>query len=168
MPATYRGWAYRGSDAERLALTIAELNSNQVSSFFCEDTGITWVWSYDSQAWVMVGTGIPTFSLSSLLLNSAGVEAVTLMVWRCTANLTLTKIYAWRTGGSGVEINARRNGGPTTHLAANFQVSSAGTWMDAGAVQDADYVAGDTLEIIVAAPAGSPTQVGVQLDFEPA
>lgn len=158
------GWHRAGTDAERLAFDTGMLIAGDV--WVCTDTGEMWSWVPND--WVKVATAIPAFSLGPLLLNSAGVEAVTLMVWRCTANLTLTKIYAWRTGGSGVEINARRNGGPTTHLAANFQVSSAGTWMDAGAVQDADYVAGDTLEIIVAAPAGSPTQVGVQLDFEPA
>lgn len=91
--------------------------------------------------------------------------AINIIVWRAPFTCTMTNVRGYRVGGTGVTINARRNGADA-HLAAALSLADADTWMDGGAVQNTAYVAGDKLEIMVVSVAGDPTQVAVQVDFE--
>jgi len=90
--------------------------------------------------------------------------AINVIVWQAPFACTVTKVWGYRVGGTGAEINARLNG-VSDHLAAALSLTSADTWMDGGAVQNTAYVAGDKLEIMIVTVAGSPTQVAVQVDF---
>ena len=61
-------------------------------------------------------------------------------------------------------MNARRNG-TDNHLASALSLTSADTWMDGGAVQNAAYAAGDTMEIMLVTVAGLPLEVPIQVDL---
>ena len=91
-------------------------------------------------------------------------EAINVIVWRAPFACTVTNIRGYRVGGTGATINARRNGADN-HLASALSLVDADTWTDGGAVQNTAYVAGDKLEIMVVTVTGSPTQVGIQVDF---
>jgi hypothetical protein len=67
-------------------------------------------------------------------------------------------------GGTGAAVNARK-AGAGTHLAAALSLDSAGAWLAGGAVENADYAAGDTLEFMLVSVAGGPGQVAIQVDF---
>lgn len=103
------------------------------------------------------------FSRGGTIVKSDGVTAVDVVVWRAPVACTVTAVKGLRVAGTGVEVNALKNA--LTLLAANLSVTTADTWTDGGAVQNATFAAGDKLTIRVAAPAGTPTQVAVQVDF---
>lgn len=101
-------------------------------------------------------------SRGGTLLSPVGGENI--HVWRAPYACTVTNVRGIRVGGSGATINARKNGA-SNHLSSALSVTSTDTWMDGGAVQNATYAAGDSLEIMVVTATGSPTQVAVQVDF---
>lgn len=105
-------------------------------------------------------TEIP--SKGGVVLSPAA--AINVIIWRAPFACTVTNVRGYRVGGTGATINARLNGA-SNHLASDLSLTSADTWMDGGAVQNTAYAAGDKLEIMVVTLAGSPTQVGVQVDF---
>lgn len=86
------------------------------------------------------------------------------IVWRAPFPCTVTNVKAYRVGGTGATINARKNGSDN-HLAADHSITVADVWQDAGAVINTVYVAGDKLEIMYVTLAASPTQVAIQVDF---
>jgi len=90
--------------------------------------------------------------------------AVAVMAWRAPYACTVLNVRGYRSGGTAVSVNARKNGA-STHLAADLNLSSDVTWMDGGAVQNATYAAGDTLELLLQSVTGTPAQVVVQVDF---
>lgn len=112
-------------------------------------------------AWLPLGVqSLPTRG-GSVLTPSA---AVNVYVWRAPFACTVTNVRGIRRGGTGATINARRNG-TSTHLASALSLTSADTWMDGGSVQNTAYAVGDSLEIMVVSVSGSPTEVGIQVDF---
>jgi hypothetical protein len=104
-------------------------------------------------------------SRGGTFVNPNGITAaINIIVWRAPFACTVTAVKGYRVGGTGVNVNARKNGS-LNHLAAALSLTSADTWMDGGAVQNASYAAGDKMEIMIGSPAGSPTQVAVQVDL---
>jgi hypothetical protein len=109
-----------------------------------------------------------TISRGGTFVNPNGITAaINIIVWRAPFACTVTKVWGYRVGGTGATVNARKNGA-SNHLASALSLTSGGGWMDGGAVQNQSYAAGDKLEIMIVTVAGSPTQVGVQVDFTPA
>jgi len=105
------------------------------------------------------------FERGGIVVNSNGLTAaINIIAWEAPFACTVTAIRGYRVGGTGATVNARKNGS-SNHLASNLSLTSANTWMDGGSVQNEVYAVGDKLEIMVVTVTGSPTQVGVQLNF---
>lgn len=90
--------------------------------------------------------------------GAAGTYMVTRMPVACSA----IAVRAYRDGGTGGTVNAKRNTGDL--LAANLDTATD-AWAGSTALQNATFAAGDTLSVVTAAPAGTPTDVIVQVDF---
>jgi len=101
------------------------------------------------------------FSVTIPVLSPA---AGTLIAWRAPFTAQITSIQAYRIGGSGATVNARKLGGGT-HLAVDLSVAIENAWIAGGTPQNANYALGDTLEVVIGAVNGSPTQLIVQFDF---
>lgn len=86
---------------------------------------------------------------------------------RAPFDCNVVAIWAKQVGGSGgtVAVNARKNGS-LNHLAANYTITAAGVYENAGTVQNVAYTAGDYLEIMITALGSLPTQVVIQVDFQ--
>lgn len=92
------------------------------------------------------------------LYNPSGISSgVNVCVWRAPYSCTVLAVKGYRVGGTGATINARKNGA-SNHLATDLSLTSADTWLDGGAVQNATYAAGDKLEIMLVTVAGA--QIG--------
>lgn len=85
------------------------------------------------------------------------------VIWRAPWPCKVTAVKGEMEGGTSADVNARKNG-VSEHLAADLSLTP-GTWADGGAVQNEDYVAGDSLEIRLKAVVGTPTAVTVQVEF---
>ena len=48
------------------------------------------------------------------------------------------------------------------HLAADLSLTTANEWTDGGTVANTTYAVGDSLELVLRSPAGSPTEVAIQ------
>jgi hypothetical protein len=101
------------------------------------------------------------FSVAVPVMNPA---AGAFVAWRAPFAAQLIGLQAYRVGGSGATVNARKNG-TANHLAVDLSVSVAGAWVDGGLPQNNSYAIGDTLEIVITAVSGAPAQLIVQLDF---
>jgi len=100
-----------------------------------------------------------------ILVNPNGITAtINVIAWRAPYDCTVLRVYGYRVGGTSASINARRNG-TDNHLSSGLSLTSADTWMGAGAVQNTAYVFGDKLEIMLTVVAGSPTQIGVLVEL---
>jgi hypothetical protein len=102
------------------------------------------------------------FSRGGTILVPSG--AVNVIAWRAPWACTVLAVKGYRVGGTGAEVNARRNGADN-HLAAALSLVGADAWADGGAVQNTAYVVGDKLEIMVVSVADDPTQIAIQVDF---
>lgn len=103
----------------------------------------------------------PEFSRGAVLKNEDGVPTGVTNVWRAPFPCTVQAVKALRVGGAAVTANARRNG--ADDLLAADMAAGDGTWADGGAVQNATFAEGDTLQIEVVT--SDATEVGVQIDF---
>lgn len=104
----------------------------------------------------------PQIQRGGAFLNPTGALAVT--SWRAPYPCVVLNVRGRRAGGTGATINARRNG-TSTHLSSDLSLTADVTWTDGGAVQDAAYAAGDSLELLLQSVSGSPTEVVIQVDF---
>lgn len=87
-----------------------------------------------------------------------------LIAWRAPFAAQVSSIQAYRIGGSGATVNARKLG-ESNHLAVDLSVTVEGAWIGGGTLQHADYAVGDTLEVVISAVNGPPTQLIMQFDF---
>jgi len=105
------------------------------------------------------------FQRGGTIVSSGGITAaVNVICWQAPYACTVLAVKGYRVGGTGATVNARRNGS-SNHLSSNLSITSADTWIDGGAVQNASYALGDKLEIMIVTVTASPTQVGVQVNF---
>ena len=133
---------------------------------FIEGSGITLTVTENGvRSDVQVDATAGTITRGGTLYSSSGITgAVNLLAWRAPYSCTLTKFYGYRVAGTAATVNARRNG-TDNHLSSALSVTSTDTWMDAGAVQNTAYVAGDKLELMVVSVAGLPTALSWQLEL---
>lgn len=105
----------------------------------------------------------PIFTLDGVAVPppAAGTNVI---AWYAPFNCTVTNVRGYRVGGTGATINARKNGA-SNHLATALSLTSADAWMNGGAVQNVSYATGDKLEIMFVTLTGTPTQIGIQIDF---
>jgi len=110
-------------------------------------------------------THTDTIFIEKTWYNPSGVtNTVNAIVFRAPYACTVTKVYGYRVGGTSATVNARKNG-TNNHLSSDLSLSSVDTWMDGGTVQNATYAAGDKMEFMITAVAGSPTQIGIQVEL---
>lgn len=86
------------------------------------------------------------------------------MVWRAPFPCVVTNVRGHRKGGTGATVNARINQ-TSNHLSSALSLATADAWADGGAVQNATYVAGDDLEIMLVSITGAVTEIAIQVDF---
>jgi len=103
-----------------------------------------------------------TFSVGGTILDPTAARNIP--VWRAPFACTVTAVKGYRVGGTGATINARLNGA-SNHLASALSLTSAGTWMDGGTVQNTAYAVGSALEIMIVSLTGSLTELGIQVDY---
>lgn len=131
-----------------------------------QDLGATWhilTRSLQIDTGTIIGLRI---NRGGVVVNSNGiVAAINVICWRASQAATVTNVRAYRVGGTGATINARKNGS-SNHLSSALSLTSADTWMDGGTVQNTAYAVGDKMEIMVVSAAGSPTQLGIQVDLD--
>jgi hypothetical protein len=85
-------------------------------------------------------------------------------VWRSPFPCRVVAVYAIHSGSAQLSVNARRSGsGASLHLATNLNITADNLWTLGGAVQNTDYAAGDSLEIIFSG--SNQYQASVQVDF---
>lgn len=88
--------------------------------------------------------------------------AGTYMVTRLPVGCTAVAVRAYRAGGSGGTVNAKRNGGD---LLAEPLATVTDAWAGWTHLQNAAFAAGDTLSVVTADPDGGPSEVVVQVEF---
>ncbi len=110
---------------------------------------------------------LPPFARGGTMVNTNGIgAAINVVAWQAPFPCMVIGLRAYRVGGTGATVNARKNG-TSNHLASALSLTSADTWMVAGTVQNQTYAAGDKLEIMIVSVTGSPTQVAIQVDLAP-
>jgi hypothetical protein len=87
-----------------------------------------------------------------------------IIIWRASTKCTVAAIHAVRTGGSGASVNVRKNNALFV-LSSDLSLATAGNWLSGSNLQNATFDPGDSLEIVIAAVSGTPTQIGIQIDF---
>lgn len=117
---------------------------------------------YLAQPFISVESEAEIFSRGGTILSPS--EPINVIVWRAPYACTLTAVKGYRVDGTGATINARRNG-TDAHLSSELSLTTPDLWIDGGAVQNATYVTGDKLEIMIVSLDGTPTQIAIQLDF---
>ncbi|WP_219470826.1 hypothetical protein [Nonomuraea rhizosphaerae] len=90
--------------------------------------------------------------------GAAGTYMVTRLPVACTA----VAVRAYRAGETGGTVNAKRNSGD---LLADNLATETDAWTGWTHLLNAVFAAGDTLSVVTADPAGSPTEVVVQVDL---
>ena len=105
-------------------------------------------------------TSLP-FARGGTLLNPT--SAISVAVWRAPFPCTVTAVKGYTADATGTVINALH--GVLSLLASNLTISSTGVWMDGGAVQNTAFAAGDALYIQIVSVGGSPSQIGIQVEF---
>lgn len=129
--------------------------------FYRTDLFASYVWDEATATWI-IGGASTEFAKAGVYLDPAGARNV--VAWRAPMACTVVNVRGYRVGGTGATVNARRNGA-SNHLASALSLTSAGLWMDGGAVQNVAYEAGDYLELMLVSVAGSPTEVTIQVDI---
>lgn len=108
------------------------------------------------------------FEKTGVLYNENGITSTAnIIMWRARLACKVKAVRGYRVGGTAASINARKNGS-TTFLTGDLSVTTADTWMNGTLKSDAsvNLAAGDKLEFMLTSVTGSPTQVGVQIEFE--
>lgn len=106
----------------------------------------------------------PNFTKGGIMINPTA--AINVIIWRAIVPCNVLNVRGYRVGGTDATVNARRNGADN-HLASALSLTSTDTWITGGAVQNTAYAAGDKLEIMLVTLTGAPTQIAIQVDFEP-
>jgi hypothetical protein len=88
-------------------------------------------------------------------------------VWRAPFACTLTNLRAYQDTGTGTVVNAFKGSlaSPTLFRATAYTITAADTIEDAGSLQNTSIAAGDKVYLRVTSVAGSPNEIGIQLDL---
>lgn len=106
-----------------------------------------------------LGTGVEVRGVT--LLTPSVIDIV---AWRAPYACTVTGVRGYRVGGTGLTVNARKNG-TLAHLVTDLSLTLASTWMMSLSVEDVFYAAGDTLEIQIKTVTGVVSQVAVLVEL---
>lgn len=105
-----------------------------------------------------------TFSITAAIKAPAVDD---FFVWRAPYACTLTNMRAYQDVGTGSAINAFRGSlaSPSLFKATNYTITAADTVEDAGTLQNTTISAGDKVYFRIGTVAGSPNEIGIQLDL---
>ncbi|MFI8191371.1 hypothetical protein ACIF8T_21550 [Streptomyces sp. NPDC085946] len=106
----------------------------------------------------------PAATTVSKSLVITAPTASSYVVWRAPKACTVVAVRGYRVGGTGATINAQRNASDL--LATDLSLSTASTWLSGPSVQNATFVAGDSLTVAIRSVTGSPTAVTIQVDLQ--
>lgn len=95
----------------------------------------------------------------------ASGTAGTYQLFKVPAGAAVIAVRAYRTGGSAGTVQVKK--GASDVLAAPM-ATTTDSWAGTTTVQNATCAAGDNLSVVLAAPAGSPTEILVQVDLRTA
>ncbi|MEU8886734.1 hypothetical protein [Streptomyces sp. NPDC048442] len=95
----------------------------------------------------------------------AAGTAGTYQLCKVPAAATILAVRAYRTGGSAGTVQVKK--GASDVLAAPM-ATTTDAWAGNTTVQNAACAAGDNLSVVLAAPAGTPTEILVQVDIRTA
>jgi len=109
--------------------------------------------------------GAVAFSLSCVFKSPVAADDV--LVWIAPYPCVVTAVKGWQDTSTGSVINAFKGSlaSPTTFLSGNNTIGSADAEDDGGAVQNVVCAAGDKIYARLVSVAGSPNEVGVQINF---
>lgn len=89
------------------------------------------------------------------------------MVWRAPFSCSVVALHGYYVGGSNIQVNAARSGssGYGRITGSNLVLTSANTWFSAipGGLQNVNFNAGDSLQVIMSGSANN--QIAVQVDL---
>ena len=117
------------------------------------------------QSGISGNLGVTTFSVGGTIVSPTG--SVTYIAFNAPFNCTLRNMYGWVGGDINSTINAIHNS-VSSVLQNNFTLSAANTWLSCTGLfgsPTASFVSGDSLQVEVTSVSGSPTQIGIQLNF---
>ncbi len=118
--------------------------------------------SVDGRMGEVTLAGARTYSKS---VRVASGTAGTYQLVKVPADAAIIAVRAFRAGGTGGTVQVKK--GANDVLAAAL-TTSTDAWAGSTTVQNAACVAGDNISVVLAAPAGSPTEILVQVDFRTA
>ncbi|MFC8583296.1 hypothetical protein ACFUGD_01785 [Streptomyces sp. NPDC057217] len=95
----------------------------------------------------------------------ASGTAGTYQLFKVPAGASIIAVRAYRTGGSGGTVQVKKG---ASDVLASPMATSTDAWAGTTTVQNAACAAGDTISVVLASPAGSPTEILVQVDLRTA
>jgi hypothetical protein len=114
---------------------------------------------------IVLPSGLVTTEKSAVFPAPTG--AVSYAVWRAAKPVTITAVRAYRSGGTGVTVNASKNG-TADLLATDLSLSTDVTWLSGASMQNASFAAGDFLVMKITSVTGTPAYVTIQVDMRAA
>lgn len=91
--------------------------------------------------------------------------AGTYQLFKVPAAANVIAVRAYRVGGSGGTVQVKKG---ASDVLATALTTSTDAWAGTTTVQNAACAAGDNISVVLASPAGSPTEILVQVDFRTA
>ncbi|MFC7909061.1 hypothetical protein [Streptomyces nigra] len=95
----------------------------------------------------------------------ASGTAGTYQLCRVPAAADIIAVRAYRVGGSAGTVQVKKG---ASDVLASAMATSTDAWAGNTTVQNASCAAGDAVSVVLASPAGSPTEILVQVDFRTA
>ncbi|MFE6500767.1 hypothetical protein [Kitasatospora sp. NPDC057738] len=120
------------------------------------------VHTVDGKAGEVDLTANRTYSKS---VRVAAGTAGTYQLVKVPADAVIIAVRAFRAGGTGGTVQVK-NG--SSDVLASVLTTSTDAWAGSTTVQNATCAAGANISVVLASPAGTPTEVLVQVDFRTA
>ncbi|MBL1107989.1 hypothetical protein JK361_25940 [Streptomyces sp. 5-8] len=95
----------------------------------------------------------------------AAGTAGTYQLCKVPAATNIIAVRAYRTGGTGGTVQVKHG---AQDVLASPMATSTDAWAGNTTVQNAACVVGDNISVVLASPAGTPTEILVQVDFRTA
>lgn len=95
----------------------------------------------------------------------ASGTAGTYQLVKVPAAASIIAVRAYRAGGTGGTVQVKKG---ASDVLAVVLTSTTDAWAGSTTVQNATCAAGDNISVVLASPAGSPTEILVQVDFRTA
>ncbi|WP_327169559.1 hypothetical protein [Streptomyces subrutilus] len=105
---------------------------------------------------------VRTYSQS---VRVASGTAGTYQLVKTPAATAIIAVRAYRVGGSGGTVQVKKG---VSDVLASPMATSTDAWAGSTTLQNATCAAGDNISVVLASPAGSPTEILVQVDFRTA